>query len=127
MTAPTQQRAPLHQVMRAKLETANKATDDAIADYNEARAELMRVAGPDAGLRHVEHRDSKELAALGSRVAFRTSTAIRLGVTLQCELLAALLDATQRQTHSTSLRRLRKVGPSSSSACGSTDIQLAAP
>ena len=97
MTAPTQQRAPLHRILRAKLAEANRKADQAIDDYNEAKAARMREAGTDAGRRFTGTRDAVELTELGNKVNFHTQRALRLAATLQCELLAALLDAAERQ------------------------------
>lgn len=98
MTVPTQaQRLPLHRVLRGKLAEANRRADQAIADYNTAKAALMDAAGSDAGRRYVDKRDDLELAELGNAVTFHTLRALRLAATVQCELLAELLAERQTQ------------------------------
>lgn len=70
---------------------ANSAAEQAIKEYDDHNAYLLRGARGDRGKYHVDKRDDFELASLGNKAAFRTSTAIRLASTLQIELLTALL------------------------------------
>jgi hypothetical protein len=70
---------------------ANSATEQAIASYNARKAQIVKEMRGDATRIYVANRDDVELREIASRVAFRSSNALRLASTLQIELLGVLV------------------------------------
>jgi len=81
-----------------RVNEADKATEEAIAAYDARKLQILANSHGDATRAWIGNRDDVELKEIASRVAFRTSVALRLAALLQIELLASLVKHADVQT-----------------------------